>query len=134
MTLKTKLSPVNQVNKGINEYLQAVKGLADELAMAQASVTDDDPVIIGLNGVNQEFHLICTTLHGRETSTSYEELHEKLTEFEAVLKQQQAYRMSVNFVRRNKGPSSNQYRSINNSNNRSNRSIELWRHQFRLLR
>lgn len=103
MTLKKKLSQLNQENKGIDEYLQVVKSIADELARAQASVDDDDIVKSILNGLNLKFHEISTALRARETSISYEELHENLTDFEAVLKQQEAFHITVNFAHKTKG-------------------------------
>lgn len=58
----------------------------------------------------------------RETSISYEELHDKLTDFEAVIKQQEASPMAANFFRRNKGFESSQQLSSNRQNSGGNNS------------
>lgn len=39
MTLKKKLSTVNQENKSVDGFLQTVKSIVDELAMAQPLLT-----------------------------------------------------------------------------------------------
>lgn len=90
MTLKRKLSLVNQKDKSVEDHLQTIRSIVDKLALAQAPVDDDDLVIIILNGLSPSFHSIPTALQAWETPIFYEDLHEKLTNFETVLKQHEA--------------------------------------------
>lgn len=86
MALKKSLNLVNRDTKSIAEYLQAVKTITDELALAQEPVSDEDIVISILNGLNDDFNQISATLQARETPITNEELFEKLSTFERQLK------------------------------------------------
>lgn len=87
ITLKKKLSQTSQYDKLVDEYLQQIRIVAVELTLAQSHVSDEYLVILILNGLSPNFHEIFTAIWVRETSITYEEFHEKLADFEAVLKQ-----------------------------------------------
>ena len=66
-----------------------MRSIADELALAQAPVADDDLIIFILNGLGMEFREISTAIRARESAISLEELHDKLTDFESVIKHEE---------------------------------------------
>lgn len=125
ITLKKKLSLLNQENSIVDEYLQTIRSIADELAIAQSLESTDDLNFIILNGLHPKFNVIATALRVRETNISYEEIHEKLNEHETLLKRQETATIntiSVNNVQRrrnnNAHPNQNQnYRGNYKGNN-----------------
>ena len=70
--------------------MQHVKSVADELAMLDAPENCEDLTVKILNGLGDEFKDISSTVHAWYSSISFEELYEKLINFEAVLKQEAA--------------------------------------------
>ncbi|CAL9011142.1 unnamed protein product, partial [Prunus brigantina] len=85
MSLKERLTLTRRDSKPVTAYLQNVKVIADELALIDAPVADDDLVIHILDGVGLEFKELTAAVHARESSISFEELHDKLVEYEAAL-------------------------------------------------
>ncbi|XP_021834620.1 uncharacterized protein LOC110774399, partial [Prunus avium] len=77
-------------SKPVSEYLQRVKAIADELALIDVPLSDDDLVIHILNGVGPEFKEISAAVHARDSSISFETLHDKLVEYEAALKREES--------------------------------------------
>ena len=90
-----------------------MKSTADELALAQAPMAEKDLVIFILNGLSFEFKEISTGIKARESDISFEELHDKLTDYEVVIKQEDLGNIStvtaqnVQFSRRGRGNYSN---------------------------
>ncbi|OMO63086.1 Integrase, catalytic core [Corchorus capsularis] len=112
MSLKKKLTLSTQGTKSVADYIQSVRSTADELALAQAPVSEDDQIIFILNGLNPEFREISTAIRARETAISLEELHDKLTDFEAVIKQDEltaAPTIMAHLTTRGKGPQNRNY-------------------------
>ena len=68
------------------EYMQNIKSRVDELATMNAPIDNEDLTIKILNGLGDEFKDLVTTIQTRENPISFEELHEKLINFEAYLK------------------------------------------------
>lgn len=90
MSLKKKLSQLQQGSKTVVEYIQQMKNTVDELAMAQAPVDENDLIIFILNGLSTEYREISTAIRARESAISLEVLHDKLTDFEQVIHQDDA--------------------------------------------
>lgn len=113
MVLKKRLSNASQGNKSVTEYLNFVKGMADQLAMAQSPVQEDDLVVFILNGFSSDFKGISTAISNRENSITYEELFDKLVDFEIILEAegQDSSLVVANNVTKGKP---------NNNNNRQN--------------
>ena len=65
-----------------------MKSTADELALAHAPMAEKDLVIFILNGLSFEFKEISTGIKARESDISFEELHDKLTDYEVIIKQE----------------------------------------------
>ena len=105
------------------EFSQLMKKITNELALAQTPVAEDDLIIFILNGLRMEFKEISITIRARETSISLEELHDKLTDFEAIIKQEElvtAPTMTTNFVRKGKRYEYSQQKGNNFTSNTSN--------------
>ena len=123
MSFKKKLTLSTQGNKSVVEYLQSMKIITDELTLAQAPVTEDDLIIFILNGLGMEFREISTAIRVRETPISLEELHDKLVDFEAIIKQKELVTtpaMTANFIRKGKGYEYSYQRGTNSKNNTFN--------------
>ncbi|KAK9266854.1 hypothetical protein L1049_027113 [Liquidambar formosana] len=84
MSLKERLTK-SRDSTPVAEYLQTIKTISDELALIDAPITDNDLVIHILNGIGTEFKEIAASIRTRETSISFEELHDKLIDYEAFL-------------------------------------------------
>ncbi|XVF43408.1 hypothetical protein PTKIN_Ptkin02bG0037700 [Pterospermum kingtungense] len=112
MSLNKKLMVSIQGDKSVTDYMNYMKGIADDLILALAPVTDDDLVIFILNGLTVDYKEISVAIRARETPISFEELYDKLTDYENVLKQreeQTSFQLpaSINYVRRGRGSFSN---------------------------
>ncbi|KAI5313965.1 hypothetical protein L3X38_043141 [Prunus dulcis] len=83
--LKERLTLMRRENKPVSQYLQDVKVIADELAIIDVPLSDDDLLLYILNGVGSEFKEITAVVRSRDTSISFENLHDKLVEHEAAL-------------------------------------------------
>lgn len=86
MARKRKIFIVTQKSKKVVEYHHMRKEIIDELAWAQSPISDEDLVITVLNDLNYDFKEITTAFQARKSSISYEELFDKLTNFESILK------------------------------------------------
>lgn len=60
--LKEELILIQRGNQPIPEYLHAVKGLADEIALIDHSISDDDLTLYVLNGLGPEFREIAAPI------------------------------------------------------------------------
>ena len=68
--------------------MQHVKSVVDELAMLDAPRNTEDLTVKILNGLGDKFKDISSAIRAWGTAISFEELHEKLINFEDVLKQE----------------------------------------------
>ncbi|XP_050113878.1 uncharacterized protein LOC126592191 [Malus sylvestris] len=84
--LKELLTLLRRENKPVSEYLQEVHVIANELAIIDVPLSDDDRILYILNGVGSDFKEIVAVVRSRDTSISFENLHDKLVEHEAALK------------------------------------------------
>lgn len=88
ISLKSKLVKNPKGTRSIAEYLQEMQAIADELALAQSPVTEEDLLVHILSQLGDEYGTIVAAIKVRETPLSYSELFEKLTDFERALKEQ----------------------------------------------
>ena len=130
MHLKGVLTNVTKGTQSVTEYMQHIKSVADELAMLDAPENFEDLTVKILNGLGDEFKDISSAVRARDTAISFEELHEKLINFEAVLKQEvaknQRIPITANYATR---PPSNSYHG--NSGSQSNRNTQPAAHSNR---
>ena len=85
MQLKKDLTLSTRGNRTGTEFLQTVKMVADELAIIDHSVSDDDLTLYILNGLATEFRENAAPIRARETSLKFEELHDLLVGHESYL-------------------------------------------------
>ncbi|KAL5789383.1 hypothetical protein ACOSQ2_004271 [Xanthoceras sorbifolium] len=71
------------------EYLDTIRGIANELALIGASIPNHYFITHTLNGVGLEFKVLAATVRARDTIISFDELHDKLVEYDAFLKREE---------------------------------------------
>ena len=112
MNLKEKLTNITSNTRSIAKYLQTIKGIADELALTDTHISDDDLTIFALNGLGISFKEISVAIRARDTPVSFEELHDKLVEHEAFLKREELHgglNINVNSTRTSFGNHQSRY-------------------------
>ncbi|KAF5442310.1 hypothetical protein F2P56_034980, partial [Juglans regia] len=95
MQLKDQLTSLNRGSKTVTEYLQQVKCTADELALVDSPLTNDDLTLYILNGLGSEFCDIAAPIRTRETPLTFEELHDLLVSHETYLKRLETLQQST---------------------------------------
>ncbi|KAF5468685.1 hypothetical protein F2P56_012822 [Juglans regia] len=85
MQLKDTLTSLNRGAKSVTDYLQQVKSTADELALVDSPLTNDDLTLYILNGLGSEYRDIAGSIHTRENPLTFEELHDLLVSHETYL-------------------------------------------------
>ncbi|GFY87730.1 hypothetical protein Acr_05g0013690 [Actinidia rufa] len=90
MQLKEELTLIQRGNRSISDYLHAVKALADEIAIIDHSISDDDLTLYVLNGLGPDFREIVAPIRAREKSLGFEELHDLLVGHESYLRRLEA--------------------------------------------
>jgi hypothetical protein len=58
MQLKEELTLIQRGNRSISEYLYMIKSLANEIALIDHPISDDDLTLYVLHGLGPEFHEI----------------------------------------------------------------------------
>ncbi|XP_061981498.1 uncharacterized protein LOC133701563 [Populus nigra] len=90
MQLKEELTLIQHGNRPISEYLHTVKSLADEIALINHPISDNDLTLYILHGLGLEFHEIAALIRAREKSLVFEELHDMLVGHESYLRRMEA--------------------------------------------
>ncbi|KAK2975381.1 hypothetical protein RJ640_012392 [Escallonia rubra] len=86
MSLKERLLNNPRGNRSIPEYLQQMRAIADDLALVDNPISEDDLVLYILVGIGPEFKEIAAALRARDTPISFDELYDKLGDYELQLK------------------------------------------------
>ncbi|KAG5600798.1 hypothetical protein H5410_032168 [Solanum commersonii] len=114
--LKESLSQATKGTQSMSSYLQHIKQLVTTLNSAGATLTMDDITLHVIHGLSPEYRGICDSLRTRDSPITFDELHEKLCDYEAYLCRRSAASsmpITANFVAK-----SNSNNSRNNKNNR----------------
>ncbi|KAK2977799.1 hypothetical protein RJ640_029844 [Escallonia rubra] len=85
MSLKERLLNNPRGTRSIPEYLQQMRAIADDLALVDNPLSEDDLVIYILVGIGPEFKEIDAALRARDTPISFDELYDKLGDYELHL-------------------------------------------------
>ncbi|KAG6776831.1 hypothetical protein POTOM_016621 [Populus tomentosa] len=72
-------------NLNITDFLQSVKARADELAILGAPIDEEDLTEKILDELDDDYKELVLAIQARDHSISFDELHEKLLTFEAML-------------------------------------------------
>jgi hypothetical protein len=86
MQLKEDLTLIQKGNRSIQEYLHAVKALADEIALIDHPISDDDLTLYILHGLGSNFREIAAPIRAREKSLNFKELHDLLVSHDSYLR------------------------------------------------
>ncbi|KAG8381267.1 hypothetical protein BUALT_Bualt06G0104800 [Buddleja alternifolia] len=122
MSLKEKLHDNPRGNRSIAEYMQDVRATADALAIVDTRVAEDDLIMYALKGVGDEFHHVAAAVRVRDTPITFDELFDKLEDFERRLKSSETINPSLTIATANSATRhSTHNRSYIRSNN-NNRS------------
>ncbi|GKV48156.1 hypothetical protein SLEP1_g54984 [Rubroshorea leprosula] len=85
ITLKERLQNMKCAGRSVSEYLRDLKTVADELGIVDRPLTDDDLTVYILNGLGPEFREIAASLRARDSSLSFDDLHDRLVAHEESL-------------------------------------------------
>ncbi|KAF5482360.1 hypothetical protein F2P56_002936 [Juglans regia] len=66
MQLKEEITLIQKENRSIPEYLHVVKALADEIALIDHPISNDDLTLYILNGLGSDFREIVVPIRARE--------------------------------------------------------------------
>ena len=132
MHLKGVLSNISKGTQSITEYMQHAESSADELAMLDAPENSEDLTVKILNDLGDEFRDILSAIRAYDSPITFEELHDKLINSEAVLNQtlarDQKLPITANYAAKpySSGlqPTYNRQNNNNNRNSNPNRSAD----------
>ncbi|GKV49323.1 hypothetical protein SLEP1_g56078 [Rubroshorea leprosula] len=74
----------------VSEYLRSLKTVANELGTMDHPLSDDDLTVYILNGLGLEFWEIAASLQTRDSSLSFDDLHDRLVAYEKSLRRDEA--------------------------------------------
>ncbi|KAH7523338.1 hypothetical protein JRO89_XSUnG0081800 [Xanthoceras sorbifolium] len=121
--IKGHLKKITKGSQSIIEYLQAIKSRADELAILGAPMNEDDLIDQILDNLGDDYKELVRAVQACDSSISFDELHEKLLNFEAILENgktdQVHFPASANVANRHIG-NRNSTSRCPSSNNHSN--------------
>ena len=90
MGLKERLTATTRGSSPVGEFLNTMKSISDELSIIGEPLGDIDLVVHVLNGLGPAFKEIAAAIRARENPISFEDLHDKLVEYENFLKREEA--------------------------------------------
>ncbi|ESR41588.1 hypothetical protein CICLE_v10013678mg, partial [Citrus x clementina] len=85
-TLKECLTGPHGENQTIADYLNNLLSIADELTLFDSPIIDDDISVQMVNNIGKELKEIIGGARTRETSVTFDELYDKLVDFQEYLK------------------------------------------------
>lgn len=80
---KSQLKLITKGSASVTSFLQSIKAKADELALLGAPLHAEDLTDKVLDGLGDEYRELTRAVQARDMPISFEELHEKLLNFEA---------------------------------------------------
>ncbi|GKV37337.1 hypothetical protein SLEP1_g45377 [Rubroshorea leprosula] len=90
ITLKERLQTMKRDGRPVFEYLRSLKTVADELGTVDHPLSDDDLTVYILNGLGPEFRKIAASLQTRDSSLSFDDVHDRLVAHEESLRRDEA--------------------------------------------
>ncbi|CAH9124652.1 unnamed protein product [Cuscuta epithymum] len=90
ISLKTTLSHTKKGSRSIPDYLTEMQAIADDLALAQNPVSDQDLLVHILNGLGPEYGDLTSAIRVRETPLPFSELQSILLEREERIREEAA--------------------------------------------
>nr|GEU33194.1 putative zinc finger, CCHC-type [Tanacetum cinerariifolium] len=87
ISLKSKFAKNPKGNKSVVEFLNGMRSIADELALIQNPISEEDLVVHIITQLGDEFNSLVAAIKVRESPITYSDLFDKLTDFERMLKE-----------------------------------------------
>ncbi|CAL9074921.1 unnamed protein product, partial [Musa textilis] len=84
--LLSSLMKVKQEGSTIADYLQNIKVIIDDLTLIGHSLSEEEVLVHTLNGLGDEYKELAAAIRARDSPISFEELYDKLTDYETYLK------------------------------------------------
>ncbi|RVW94165.1 Retrovirus-related Pol polyprotein from transposon RE1 [Vitis vinifera] len=84
--LKDHLKNITKDSQSITDYMQSIKTWADELAALGKPLDQEDLIEKVLEGLDENYQSIIDAVNGRDSTISFDELHEKLINKELSLR------------------------------------------------
>lgn len=119
--LKTDLARASIGSRSISEFMHFLKAKADELALIDQPVRNDDLTLYVVNGLGHAYRDIVGAICARETPYRFEELHDKLVEHELYLKTLESDNSAL-VATANNAQNSSRNQSSNSRNYQGNRT------------
>ncbi|KAM0059747.1 putative RNA-directed DNA polymerase [Helianthus debilis subsp. tardiflorus] len=123
ISLKSKLAKNPKGNRSIVEFLNDMRSIADELALVQSPVNEEDLLVHILSQLGEEYSQLNAALKARQHSITYPELFDMLVDHERSLKEIETtaapLMATVNFSQRHSGRPQSRVSSDVNRNNRN---------------
>lgn len=102
VSLKNKLSNASKGSHSMREYLQLMKSISADLALADSPIDEDVLVLHIINGLGSEYKNLQLVLRTRPTPISYEELFDFLVEEDEQTPKDETINIATaNLARRN---------------------------------
>lgn len=89
MSLKERLTTTTRSSSPVGEFLNIMRSISDELSIIGEPPSDIDLVVHVLNGLGPAFKEIAAAIRARDNPISFEDLHDKLMEYENFLKREE---------------------------------------------
>ncbi|PNX55230.1 hypothetical protein L195_g048857 [Trifolium pratense] len=107
----------------VHDYLRTIRSIGDELALIGHPVDDLDLVIAAVNGLGPTFCEFSTSIRTRDTPIQFDELFDKLVDFEIYLQRDEQHTMSAPIT-------ANMAHRSNHHYNRSNQQQSRFRRPY----
>uniref|UniRef100_A0A3Q7J915 Uncharacterized protein n=1 Tax=Solanum lycopersicum TaxID=4081 RepID=A0A3Q7J915_SOLLC len=85
MSLREDFNTIQKGNLSITVYLQKIKEICTKPASVGVHISPDEVFLRLVHGLPSEYDSIASALRARETTITFQELHDKMTDFEAHL-------------------------------------------------
>ena len=87
MELKRTLSNLSKDDsQSMKDYLRGIKQITDSLTSISSLVLDMDLIILTLNGIDEDWHILATTLSYGTSSHTFDDLRAQLIQYGQRLK------------------------------------------------
>jgi hypothetical protein len=94
MSLKEQLTATTRGSNSVGEFLNTMRSISDELSIIGEPPSDIDLVVHVLNGLGPAFKEIAAAIRACDNLISFEDLHDKLVEYENFLKREEVRAVS----------------------------------------
>ncbi|XP_019195698.1 PREDICTED: uncharacterized protein LOC109189542 [Ipomoea nil] len=95
VSLKAKLAKNPRGSRSIDTYMRDMRAIADDLALAQNPISEEDLVVHIFTQLGDEYNPIVAVVRVRTTPISFSELSDVLTDYERLLKDNEGAHQSL---------------------------------------